>query len=551
MSGDSVSRRDFVAGSAKLAAAAFIAPPMIVPRHVLGGPGYQAPSDTLGVAIVGAGGMGMSNWTQLLGENVVAICDVDFPYVERSLASRVAPRPPRTPPATLSPEQARQWLETRAREDALALERGRKLQATYTKARKYADFREMLDKQRDIDAVVVATPDHAHAVVASRAMRAGKHVYVQKPLAYSVHEARALARLAGESKVVTQMGNQGHSLDGTRRIKELIAAGVIGPVREVHVWTDRPQRFWAQGIPRPAAPGAPASPQASSPASPQTAASSPAGAPGSADVPPRWNMRTVDQAVLKAMAENPQAPPPGLNWDLYVGPAQDVAYHPAYHPFSWRGWVDFGVSAIGDMGAHLIDQPYWALDLGYPTSVSSSSTPWGGSANAPASYPLAQTVEYEFPARGARPAVRLYWYDGGLMPPRPPFLPDDMTLPRGDGGGGVFVGTKGILVYETYGNNPTVYPAAAAADAARVAQSVPRITVPHEINWVQACKGQAEASSPFAYAAALTEVMLLGVVALRAGQGRKILYDGARMQVTNLPDANQYLTREYRAGWSL
>ena len=544
MSGDSVSRRDFVAGSAKLAAAALIAPPMIVPRHVLGGPGYQAPSDTLNVAIVGAGGMGMSNWTQLLGENVVAICDVDFPYVERSLTSRLAPRPARTPPATLSPDQAHQWQESRARDDALALERARQLQATYTKARKYADFRAMLDKQKDVDAVVVATPDHAHAVVASRAMRAGKHVYVQKPLTYSVHEARALARLAGESKVVTQMGNQGHSLDGTRRIKELIAAGVIGPVREVHVWTDRPQRFWAQGIPRPAAPGAP-------PAQQTAAAASTAGAPGGADVPPRWNMRTVDQAVLKAMAENPHAPPPGLNWDLYVGPAQDVAYHPAYHPFSWRGWVDFGVSAIGDMGAHLIDQPYWALDLGYPTSVSSSSTPWGGPANAPASYPLAQTVEYEFPAKGARGPVRLFWYDGGLMPPRPPFLPDDMTLPRGDGGGGVFVGTKGILVYETYGNNPTVYPAAVAADSARVAQSVPRITVPHEINWVQACKGQAEASSPFAYAAALTEVMLLGVVALRAGQGRKILYDGARMQVTNLPDANQYLTREYRAGWSL
>jgi hypothetical protein len=213
--------------------------------------------------------------------------------------------------------------------------------------------------------------------------------------------------------------------------------------------------------------------------------------------------------------------------------------------------VDFGVSAIGDMGAHLMDQPFWALDLGHPTSVCSSSTPWGGSAANPATYPLAQTAEYEFPARGDRPAVKLYWYDGGLMPPRPPFLPDDVALPRGDGGGGVFVGSRGILVYETYGNNPTVYPAAVAAEAERVAQSVPRIAVPHEVNWAQACKGQGEASSPFAYAAALTEVMLLGVVALRAGQGRKILYDGPNMRVTNVTEANQYLTREYRAGWSV
>lgn len=535
-----LTRRDFVAGSAKLAAGAFVAPsivaPMIVPRHVLGGPGYQAPSDTLGIACVGIGGMGAENMSRLLGENIVAVCDVDFPYVERGLAARVAPRPPRTPPAGMGAEEARAWLAARATQDAEALAAGQRMQAAYTKARKYADYREMLDKQRDIDAVVVATPDHAHAVIAARAMRADKHVYVQKPLCYSVHEARALARLAAERpKLATQMGNQGHSMEGTRRIRELIASGVIGPVSAVHVWTDRPQRYWAQGIPRP----------------PAAAVAAPTAAAAPSDVPPRWNMRTVDQAVLRAMADNPQAPPRGLDWDLFLGPAQPVPYHPAYHPFSWRGWVDFGVSAIGDMGAHLIDQPFWALDLDYPTSVTSSSTPWGGSASAPASYPLAQTVEYEFAARGRRPAVKLYWYDGGLMPPRPPFLPDDVVLPRGDGGGGVFVGTKGILVYETYGNNPVVYPASTAAEAARVARSVPRIDVPHEINWVQACKGQAQASSPIPYAAALTETMLLGIVALRAGQGRKILYDGAAMRVTNVPDVNQYLTREYRAGYTL
>jgi predicted dehydrogenase len=375
-------------------------------------------------------------------------------------------------------------------------------------------------------------------------MRAGKHVYVQKPLTYSIAEARTLARTARETKRVTQMGNQGHSMEGTRRIKELIAAGVIGPVREVHVYTDRPLRYWAQGIPRPGT-------ESTAPAGPSRAAQSAAGATPDPNVPPRWSMRTVEQAILKAMAENPQTPPPGLNWDLFLGGAPAIPYHPVYHPFSWRGWVDFGVSAIGDMGAHLIDQPYWALDLTYPTSITASSTPWGGPANNPASYPLACTVQYEFPARGAQPPVLLYWYDGGLMPPRPPFLPDDLTLPRGDGGGGVFVGEKGILIYETYGNNPRVHPAAVDEAAKAVPTSIPRVAVSHEMNWVQACKGQATASSPFEYAAPLTEVMLLGIIALRAGQGRKVLYDGDNMRVTNVPEVNQFLTREYRSGWSL
>jgi hypothetical protein len=376
-----------------------------------------------------------------------------------------------------------------------------------------------------------------HAHIANRAMHAGRHVYVQKPLTYSVHEARTLARTARETKVVTQMGNQGHSFEGTRRINELIAAGVIGPVRSVHVWTDRPARYWAQGIPRP-------SQEATAPTGPPRAAASDG-------VPPRWSMRTVEQAVLKAMAENPQSPPAGLNWDLFLGAAPAIPYHPVYHPFSWRGWTDFGVSAIGDMGAHLIDQPYWALGLTLPTSVSASSTAWGGPASNPASYPLASTVEYEFPARGAQPPVRLYWYDGGLMPPRPPFLPDDVVLPRGDGGGGVFVGDRGVLTYSTYGNDPQVYPAAVASAAAAVPKTVPRVELSHEMNWVEACKGRAAASSPIEYAASLTEVMLLGIVALRAGQGRKILYDGAAMRVTNVPEANAFLTREYRAGWAL
>lgn len=509
-----ISRRTFVLDSAG-AAAAFALAPMIVPRHVLGGVGHRAPSRTLNIAMVGIGGMGMSNMQAFVngGENIVAICDADFPYVERSLAGRLRPPQGQTSPSP----------------DAL------RLQEAYTKAKKYDDFRVMLEQQRDIDAVSIATPDHLHAVIAAAAMKAGKHVYVQKPLTYSVWEARLLSRIARETGVVTQMGNQGHSMDGTRRINELIAANVIGPVREVHVWTDRPQRFWAQGIPRPTLPTTPAAVQNGSPTPASTLP----------PAPPRWNMRTVDNAVLRVMAEQFQSPPPGLHWDLVVGPAPDTPYHPVYHPFSWRGWPEFGVSAIGDMGAHLIDQPYWALGLTQPTSVTATSTPWGGTPQNPGAYPLAMTAHYEFPARGSQPPVSLYWYDGGLLPT----FNGDIVLPRGDGGGGVFMGETGYITYETYGNNPKIYPEAAAARADAVPKTFPRVMVPHEVNFAQACKGEAKASSPIEYAAQLTETMLLGVVALRAGQSRKIAYDADRMTITNIPEANQYLTRQYRTGW--
>lgn len=508
----SPSRRSFVADSARLALGA-----MIVPRHVLGAtPFRRAPSDTLNFACVGFGGMGMNNVSELLdaGENLVAVCDIDPAYCERQLAGRL--RPNRE--GVVSPSAV-------------------KLNEAYTRAAKYADFRVMLERQRGIDAVIIATPDHLHAPVAVAAMRAGKHVYVQKPLTYSVHEARLLARVAAETKVATQMGNQGHSREGTRRIHDWIAAGVIGPVREVHVWTDRPQRYWAQGIPGPTQ--IPASPPAPTPAP----------APGSPPpAPPGWNVGTVNRAILTAMAANPRTIPDRLDWDLFLGPAAgDIPYHPAYHPFSWRGWVPFGVSAIGDMGAHLIDQAYWSLALGMPTSVISHSTPWGGPAANPASYPLAMMTRYQFPARGARPPVTLTWYDGGLSP----MLLADVPAPAGDGGGAIFVGEKGYLTHQTYGDNPRIFPDSLAAEAESVPKSFPRVATGHEVNWAQACKGEAPASCPFDYAASLTEVMLLGIVALRAGQNRRIEYDGSAMSVTNIPEANQYLTREYRAGWAL
>jgi hypothetical protein len=377
-------------------------------------------------------------------------------------------------------------------------------------------------------------------------MQRGKHVYVQKPLTYSVHEARVLRELAlANPKIVTQMGNQGHSSDGARLVNEWIQAGIIGPVREVHVWTNRPVVYWPQGVPSPT--GSP----------PPVAPPSPFGNP--------YSFRYVNTLLASALGSYPV--PAGLHWDLYVGPiAEDVPYHPIYHPFNWRGWVHFGVGALGDMGAHLIDHPYWALGLTYPTSVEATSTQWGTTPippdpsakpgtreargyNKPVSYPVATAVHYQFPARGAQPPVKLNWYDGGLYPPRPDILPDDVTLKSE--GGVIFIGEKGILMNDTYGSNPRLFPESLTEEAALVPKTFARIPWSHEMNWVKAIKGETKASSPIEYAAQLTETMLLGIVALRTGQGRKILYDGERMVVTNIADANQYLTREYRAGWAV
>lgn len=501
-----ISRRAFVARAAAIGAGV-----TIVPRHVLGGTGYVAPSDRLRIAIVGAGGMGQNNWMQLLDEDVVAVCDVDFGYVERSLAGKLRPRQD----GTVNPDAVR-------------------LKASYEKARRYGDFRELLAKERDLDAVVVATPDHTHAVVALAAMAARKHVYVQKPLCWSVDESRRLVAAWRRSGVVAEMGNQGHSREGTRRIREWVQAGIIGPVREVHVWTDRPQRYWAQGLPWPG----------------QDRNRPPAAPPAPNAPPPSWNVRQVERAVLASMDAQPQQPPAGMDWSLFLGPvAEDIPYHPAFHPFTWRGWTPFGVGAIGDMGAHLLDQPMWALDLGHPETITASGTPWGGPATNPASYPHAMLAQFRFPARGRMPAVDLHWYDGGLVPPRPRWLPAGERLPNSDGGGGVIVGERGMISYGTYGDGAQLWPASLRADGERVAQSVPRIETSHEVHWVRACKRQVEPSAPFDYSARLTEVMLLGLVASRAGSGTLLAWDGPAMRVTNVADANRWLSRSWRAGW--
>jgi predicted dehydrogenase len=518
-----LTRRRFLTNAAVGAAAI-----SIVPRHVLGR-GFTPPSDTLNIAGVGVGGMGRSNLINVASQNIVALCDVDWGYAGKSLdrldtdiqtlrarLDQAASMPNATPPAATGQSSTGQAPPEFDRVKAKArLEGMIKFQTDLPKAKRYQDYREMLDKQKDIDAVVVATPDHMHAPIALAAMDVNKHVYVQKPLTWSIDEARRLGRRAKETKVATQMGNQGHSLNDARTAVEYIQAGAIGEVREVHIWTNRPLGYWPQGVPRPEP------------------------LKESADTL-RWNSQGVNMRLAAAIAGSYPVPE-NLAWDLFLGVAPSVPYHPIYHPFNWRGWVDWGVGAIGDMGAHLIDHSFWALDLGLPTSVETISTPFNS-----ASYPLATQTFYEFPARGKMPPVKLTWYDGGLLPAKPEELGDEEL---NKGGGAMLVGTKGKLLHDTYGMHPRLLPKSLHDSYGKPPQTLPRIPgEDHEMNWVDAAKGKAQASCPFEYAARLTEVMLLGVVALRTG--RKISYDGANMRVTNLLGANDFLRREYRQGWS-
>ena len=449
-----MSRREFMGRTATAAAGL-----MIVPRHVLGGPGYQAPSDTLNMGCVGVWGQGEVDIAGVSTENIVAVCDVDDEMMAKFLYNEKN-----------TPEQ----------------------KVKYDKAAKYRDFREMLDKEKSIDAVTVTTPDHTHAVIAMTAMKMGKHVYVEKPLTHSVKEARLLAQEAKKANIVSQMGNQGHAGEGARLVCEWIWDGAIGPVTEVHVWTGRPS--WPQGI----------------------------------DAP----------------KETPSVPPT-LDWNLWIGPAPWRYYHPAFHPFNWRGWWDFGTGALGDMGAHLMDQPYWALNLGQPKTIQASSTPFTKD-----SYPMAELVTYEFPARGKMPPVKLTWYDGGLMPLRPKGLEPGRMM--GDEDGGVlFVGSKGMLLCGTYGKNPRLVPEKLMQDYKRPEKTIPRSPGIYE-EWIAAIKAGKKSTSDFEYSGALTETMLLGNIALRVMEFKTVLeWDAAKMKFPYFPEANPFLETEYRKGWSL
>jgi predicted dehydrogenase len=500
-SSSGTTRRTFLK-EAVAAAAGFT----IVPRHAIARSGATPPSDLLNIAGVGVGGMGRANLINLSSQNIVALCDVDWEYANKGferLATTIEETKGRLDSAKTPAERQRM-------EDRIA--GAQRLKDVHLpKVPKYTDFREMFEKQKDIDAVLVATPDHLHAVIASAAMDLGKHVYVQKPLTWSVAEARYLAKKARDKKVATQMGNQGHSSDDARVINEHIAAGTIGDVRDVHVWTNRPLTHWPQGIPTPEA-------------------------AATANLP--WNMPGVMQRLANAMSGDYPVPT-GLRWDLFLGPSAQTVYHPVYHPFNWRGWVDWGCGALGDMGAHLIDHPFWALDLGLPTSIETVSTPYNK-----ATFPMATTTYYEFAARGSMPPVRMTWYDGALLPPRPEELGEQ---PLDKTGGVIFIGSKGKLMHETYGDNPQLL--GALANTPAPPQRLPRIGTTHELNWAEAAKGHGETSCPFEYASRLTETMLLGIVALKAGG--KIHYDGENMRVTNNAAANDFLKREYREGWAL
>lgn len=432
---------------------------MVVPRHVLGGRSFTAPSDRLNIGCVGVWGKGASDIRSVATENIAALCDVDDTMLAKFLS----------------------WDRHTPEE-----------RAVYEKAAKYRDFREMLDKHPELDAVTVSTPDHTHSVIALRAMRMGKHVFVQKPLTHTVGEARLLAETAQKTGVVTQMGNQGHAGEGGRLINEWIWDGAIGQVREVHCWTNRP--IWPQAV----------------------------------DAP----------------TEIPSVPST-LDWDLWIGPAPFRPYHPAYHPFNWRGWWDFGTGALGDMGAHILDHPFWALKLGHPVSVQASSSRFTKD-----SPPVAEMVTYEFPARGKMDPVTLTWYDGGMMPPRPRELEDGRMM-GDDGGGGLFVGEKGKLMYSTYGQHPRLLPESLMQDYRRPEKTIPRSPGIHE-EWIAAIKAGKKSTTDFSYSGPLTEVMLLANAAVRAAEHKaRLLWDGEAMTFTNLPEADKFLHMDYRPGWSL
>ena len=482
-----LSRRQFV-GAVGAAAALFT----VVPRRVLGGPGYVAPSDLVNVACIGVGGMGRQNTLSLRTP------DAMMEQWKKDQAAQPPDDVNLTPEERERRERRRRFRQPKELANIYALcdvdlAYAKKTIDDYPKAKVYQDYRKMLDQEKEIDAVVIATPDHTHAVIAIHAMKMGKHVFCQKPLTRTIFEARQLTEFAKTAGVVTQMGNQGHAGDGSRLIKEWLTDGAVGKVHEAAVWTNRP--IWPQGnISRP-----------------------------------------------KEQVEVPAT----LDWDLWLGPAPLKAYHPDVCHFKWRGWRDYGTGALGDMGAHLIDQPFWALELGPPVSVQASSTEYSDDA-----YPLATIVTYEFAARGDMPPVRMTWYDGGLLPRRPDELEPGRQM--GTGGSGVlYYGDKGVLMHGDYGNSPRLIPETKMKEYTQPPQTLPRSPGIHE-EWIEAIKNGGRSSTDFSYSGPLTETMLLGNVAVfMKAKNTPLLWDAGAMKITNVPEANDLLHYQYREGWTL
>ncbi len=458
MSSDRVSRRDFIAVATTAAAVSGCASRVNTARVV---PGKISPNERLNIAAIGAASMGRKNIDACNTENIVALADVDD---ERAASTYDA----------------------------------------YPKARRYHDFRKLLDKEeKNIDAVIVATPDHTHAVAGMAAIGMNKHLFCQKPLAHSLYEVRQLCEAAREHKVQTQMGNQGHSSARMRLLKEWIQDGAIGDVREVHAWSDRP----VGGDP--------------------------------------WS----DFPIMARPKERPPVPST-LDWDLWLGPAAYRPYHPIYSPTMWRGWRDFGTGAIGDMGCHIMDPAFWALDLGAPESVQATTTGWEEEIESE-TYSRASIVRYQFPARGKMPPVKLTWYDGRLKPPFPRDFEPGMEL-RADGA--VIIGDEGTFVHGSHGaSGMRLLPDARMQEYVRPPETLPRVekgAYGHEQDWIRACKDGRPASASFEYGGPLTEMALLGVLAMRR-KDRKLLWDSETLRFTNDEEANRLVNPPYREGWSL
>jgi len=465
MNESGLSRRAFIRSGAA-AIAAFT----MVPRHVLGGPKFVSPSEKINIAIVGCGGQGRANVRALFGladAQIIAVADpVETQNLDAFYFKGLAGRLP------VKAEIEEHFAD----------------KTPNYKVADYQDFRHLLERERAVDAVLCATPDHLHAFVSVTAMRQKKHIYCEKPLAHNVWEARLLARVARETGVATQMGNQGHSGGFIRQTCEMIWDGAIGEVREVHAWTSATR--WNKGL----------------------------------------SGRPPDEPV-----------PAGVNWDLWIGPRELRGYSSALNPVRWRDFWDFGTAPIGDFFCHNFDPAFWALDLREPMTV--EATPVGPIDSYVA--PPAGLYTYHFGQRGKLPPVKFTWYEGGLKPPRPDGM--DATDAFGDNGI-LFIGKKGALSCPGWGGRAVLYPESRDDEYKRPPPSLPR-SKGHHRDWLDACKGGSPASANFEYGAGLTEVGLLGLLAMRAGE--KILWDAKAMKCANSAQADRFLTESYRKGWEI
>jgi len=409
-----------------------------------------SPNEKLNVAAIGAGGKGRSDIKACQDENVVALCDPDW-------------------------ERAAESFER------------------FPNAKKFKDYRVMLDEMPEIDAVTISTPDHTHAPAAYMAMLMGKHVFVQKPLTHTVAEARLLTEIARKTGVATQMGNQGHAEDGVRDLYEMIWSGIIGQVKEVHIWTSRP--IWPQGIPEP--------------------------------LPP-------------------EVIPITLDWNLWIGTAPMRPYNHGYVPHDWRGWMDFGAGALGDMACHIMDPAYWTLKLGDAPYYSVETVKQEGK-NCE-TYPNSTVIKYSFPARDTLAPVDVYWYEGEFKPERPEGIPEDQKLGDGENGS-FFVGEKGILTTGEYGGDSRLVPDALMADYKKPDAWVKRIEGGINADWLRACKGGPPACSNFDYSGPFAEMVQFGNLTVKTGE--KLEWDNRKGVVTNVSDPKSIVSKEYRKGWEL